>query len=432
VSAAPPRTVGYVAALAIVIANMVGTGVFTTLGLQAQGLSSPLALLALWAIGGIVALAGALSYGELAAALPRSGGEYAYLGRIYHPALGLAAGIVSITVGFAAPMALAAMALGYYAAPFTGLAPAATAALAMGVVTVAHAFDTRVGARFHVLATVLKLGLVLAFCAAGLAVAPATVLVFTEVEGAWQGIRSPSFAVSLIYVAYAYSGWNAAVYLAGEVREPQRTLPRSLLHGTLTVTGLYLLLNFVFLRTTPSAELPGTVEVGALSARWIFGAEGGALMSGLLSLLLLSTISAMAWTGPRVIEAAAQDLKPLGWLARRTRRGAPLRAVLAQSGLALAFVATGAFEGVLTYAGFTLSLTALLAVLGVLVLRQTAPALPRPYRVPAYPLTPLLFIAVTGFSLVYASLERPVVALSALATLGLALGLAIRRRSRPT
>ena len=151
-------------------------------------------------------------------------------------------------------------------------------------------------------------------------------------------------------------------------------------------------------------------------------------MSALLSLLLLSTISAMAWTGPRVIETAAQDLAPLAWLARRTRGGAPLRAVLAQSGLALAFVATGAFEGVLTYAGFTLSLTALLAVLGVIVLRRTAPDLPRPYRVPAYPWTPLIFLVVTGFSLAYGALERPVVALSSVATVGLSLGLASRRR----
>jgi APA family basic amino acid/polyamine antiporter len=423
----PRPTIGYPGAVALVVANMVGTGVFTTLGLQAASVASPLALLALWTLGGLVALAGALAYGELAAALPGSGGEYTYLRRIYHPALGLAAALVSVTVGFAAPVALAAMALGYYAEPFTGLRPALTASVAVALVTAAHALDTRFGQGFHLAATGLKLVLVAVFCVAGLMVAPAQVPDLGDLPGALQAAAGPGFAVSLIYVSYAYSGWNAAVYVAGEVREPWRVLPRSLILGTLLVTAMYLALNYVFLRTVPPAELAGAVDVAALSARWIFGPQGGALVSAMIALLLLSTVSAMVWAGPRVVQAAAADLPALAWLARRTRRGAPLRAVLAQSGLTLGFITTDTFEGVLTYAGFTLGLTASLAVLGVLVLRRNAPALPRPYRAWGYPVTPLLFLAVTVSSLAYAALDRPLVAVTALATLAASLALAARR-----
>lgn len=423
---APPRTIGFTAALALVVANMVGTGVFTTLGLQAAVVPDPLALLALWAIGGVVALAGALCYAELAAALPRSGGEYTYLGVIYHPALGIAAGLVSLTVGFAAPIALAAMALGYYTAPLTGLRPAVTATLAVVLVTGMHAFDTRVGQRFHVAATLLKVMLLLAFSAAGL-LAPAAVDLPLDPAAGVQAVFSGGFAVSLVYVAYAYSGWNAAVYVAGEVRDPQRVLPRSLVVGTLLVTGIYLVVNFVFLRTVPPAALAGTIEVGALSARQVFGPHGAVLMNGMLAVLLLSTVSAMVWTGPRVLQAAAADLPPLAWLAARTRGAAPMRAVLAQSGLALGFIATDTFEGVLTYAGFTLSLTAFLTVLGVMVLRRTAPGLARPYRAWGYPATPLVFLLVTGLALANAAEERPFVAAAALATVLGGLALAGRR-----
>jgi APA family basic amino acid/polyamine antiporter len=420
--------VSYGAAVTLVIANMVGTGVFTTLGMQAATVPSPAVLLALWLVGGLVALAGALSYAELAAALPRSGGEYTYLSRIYQPSVGLAAGLVSLTVGFAAPVALAAMALGYYAATLADVPPMLTATAALVAVTLFHAFDVRVGQRFHVFATALKLALIGVFCLAGLWVAPSARVFGPGPGPAWDSAWMPAIGVSLIYVAYAYSGWNAAVYVASEVRDAERVLPRALLHGTLLVTVVYLVLNYVFLRTVPLADLSGTVEVGALSAQRIFGVRGGELMSGMLCLLLLSTISAMVWTGPRVLQAAAEDFRPLAWLGGHTRGGAPLRAVVFQQGLALAFIATDTFEGVLTYAGFTLGLVALLTVLGVVVLRTTAPDLARPYRAWGYPVTPGLFLAVTGASLGYAALERPAIALAAVATVGLALALAARGR----
>jgi APA family basic amino acid/polyamine antiporter len=410
------KPMGYPTAVAIVIASMIGTGVFTTLGLQAQEIQTGFALLCLWGLGGLIALTGALSYGELAAALPRSGGEYHYLGRIYHPVLGVVAGWISVTVGFAAPSALAAMALGRYSATIAPVAPMHVAVVSIVAISAFHAFSVRLGTHFHVAATLMKVALIVVFCAAGLLAAPAGGITVVPGPSGWQEIITPAFAFSLIYVTYAYSGWNAAVYVAGEVRRPQRTLPAALVHGTLIVTVLYLLLNYVFLRTVPLPELAGRLEVGALSAVKIFGEAGGVLASVMICLLLVSSISAMVLAGPRVLQVAGEDLPGLRPLASHTRGGAPLPAILLQQLLAVAFVVTDSFEGVLSYAGFTLNLIALLTVAGIFVLRRTEPDLRRPVRVPGYPLTPAVFVLLNALILVFVLHERPVAAIAGLLT----------------
>ena len=427
------KPIGYLTAVAIVIASMIGTGVFTTLGLQAQEIQTGFALLCLWGLGGVIAMTGALSYGELAAALPRSGGEYHFLGRIYHPVLGIVAGWVSVTVGFAAPSALAAMALGRYAATITSVSPTQVAVGSIVVIAVFHAFSVRLGKHFHVVMTAMKLGLIIVFCMAGLLAGPVGDVSIAPSMAGWREVISPAFAFSLVYVTYAYSGWNAATYVAGEVRNPQRVLPVALAHGTLVVTALYVLLNFVFLRTVPLPELAGRLEVGALSAVNIFGASGGLLASAMICILLVSTISAMVMAGPRVLQVAGEDLPGLGALAARTRGGAPLPAMLLQQSLAVAFVVTDSFEGVLSYAGFTLNLTALLTVAGVFVLRRTEPDLPRPSRVPGYPFTPAVFVLLNLVILVFVLYARPVAAGAGLLTIlaGTVLALLHMRRGDP-
>lgn len=426
------KPIGYATAVAIVIASMIGTGVFTTLGLQAQEIQTGFALLCLWGLGGLIAMAGALSYGELAAALPRSGGEYHYLGRIYHPALGIVAGWISLTVGFAAPSALAAMALGRYAATVAAVSPMQVAVVAIVAIAVFHAFSVRVGKHFHVVATAMKLVLIVVFCVAGLLAGPAGGMAVAPSLPGWREVISPAFAFSLIYVSYAYSGWNAATYVAGEVRDPGRTLPAALIHGTLVVTLLYVLLNFVFLRTVPLPELAGRIEVGALSAVNIFGESGAMLASLMICLLLVSTISAMVMAGPRVLQVAGEDLPGLRPLAVRTRGGAPLAAIVLQQLLAIAFVVTGSFEGVLSYAGFTLNLIALLTVAGVFVLRYTEPDLPRPCRVRGYPFTPAVFVLLNVVILVFVLQSRPFAAGAGLLTIlaGVLLALLHGRRAK--
>jgi APA family basic amino acid/polyamine antiporter len=286
------------------------------------------------------------------------------------------------------------------------------------------------GERFQVVTTVLKILTILLFCVAGISVAPIGDYQFAPTQGVVNDIISPAFAVSLIYVSYAFSGWNAATYVAGEINEPRKVLPRALFHGTWIVTALYLLLNFVFLRTTSAEKLPGTIEVGALSAAYVFGDIGGAMMSGMLCLLLISTISAMVLAGPRVIHAIGEDVHSLRFFTALTPRGAPLRAILLQQALALVFVLTDSFEGVLSYAGFTLNLFASLTVLGVIVLRVRRPNMSRPYRTWGYPFAPLFFVLVNILILVFVMVERPGAGWAGLLTVCVGLTVGLFRRQK--
>ena len=404
----PVKVLGLRAATLLVVASMIGTGVFTTLGLQAEGVQDGTALLLLWLLGGLVAACGALVYAELAAALPRSGGEYVYISRCFGPALGVIAGWISATVGFAAPVALAAMAFGRYTATVVPVPPTPTAVGAVVLIAALHAFDVALGARFQVLATLLKVLAILLFCAVGLLSPPAPGhLPLLPEASTPAAVFSPAFALSLVYVSYAYSGWNAATYVTAEVRSPQRLVPRALLYGTLAVTVLYLLLNLVFLRSIPLVDLAGTVEVGALSAAHLFGDTGGRLISALLALLLLSTISAMLLVGPRVLEAMAADRQLLSLFGARSRRGAPTAAVLFSLALALVLILTGTFEAVLAFAGFTLMLSSVLTVLGAIRLRQREPDLPRPFRVPWYPWPALVYLCLTTATLLVVAWSNP-------------------------
>ncbi|QKG55457.1 amino acid permease [Hymenobacter sp. BRD128] len=411
--------INFRAGTAIVIASMVGTGVFTSLGFQVLGIQSGFALLMLWAVGGLIALCGAVSYGELAAAMPRSGGEYHYLSQIYHPALGFLSGWVSATVGFAAPTALAALALARYSqgvwpelATPLGAGSAYTWATVLAVAVVlglalVHGRSTRAGSRLQVVITTVKVLILVAFIGAGLVLGKPQPLTFAPDAAGWRALLSPTFAVSLVYVSYAYSGWNAAVYLTGEIERPQRNLSRILLTGTAAVLLLYVGLNYVFLRATPLAVLKGQLEVGYLAASWVFGPALGRLMGGVIAALLVSTISAMIFAGPRIVQTMGEDLPALGWLAGRSRAGIPVRALLLQVAITLVFILKPDFQAVLVYAGFVLNLFTFLTVLGVFVLRWRQPELPRPYRAWGYPVTPLLFLALSAWTLVFIIKDKP-------------------------
>ncbi|RYU83850.1 APC family permease [Hymenobacter persicinus] len=417
-----PYKISFLAGTAIVIANMVGTGVFTSLGFQVLGIQSGFALLMLWVVGGLIALCGALCYGELAAAMPRSGGEYHYLSQIYHPSVGFLSGWVSATVGFAAPTALAAMALGRYAASvWPGLNPQLLTVAVVLVLTAVHASSSRAGSRLQVVITAIKVLVLVFFIGAGLLTAQPQAISFVPRAADWQQLLSPAFAISLVYVSYAYSGWNAAVYLTGEVAEPRRNLPRILLAGTAVVLLLYVGLNFVFLYSTPIPKLAGQLEVGYVAAGQLFGPAVGRLMGAVIAGLLVSTVSSMIFAGPRIVQVMGEDLPALRALAVVSKTGIPVRAMLLQTGLTLLFVLTGTFEKVLLYAGFVLSLFTFLTVLGLFILRWRQPNLPRPYRAWGYPLTPLVFLALSGWTLIFILRDKPIESLYGLATLLLGL-----------
>ncbi len=418
----PTRSISLFTATCIVVANMVGTGIFTSLGFQVGGLPSGFAILALWLIGGVCALCGALCYGELAAALPRSGGEYHFLSVIYHPLAGFLAGWVSITVGFAAPIALAAMAFGsYFQGAFPGANPVTLSIILVAGVTAVHLGGTTIGSRFQNITTTLKVALIIVLIVAGCLVADPQPVAFFPQPGDGRLLLTSSFAVSLVYVMYAYTGWNASVYIVNEMRAPERNVPLSVAIGTAFVTVLYLLLNGVFLHVAPMAELAGKKEVAHVAATHIFGDAGGRLMSGLICAGLVASVSAMTWIGPRVAATMGEDWPALRSLARRNARGIPTLAILCQSAIVCLLLITAAFEAVLTYIQFSLSLCSFLTVLGVYVLRIRRPELPRPYRTWGYPLTPLLFLVVSAWMLWHILGSKPRESLAGLATLLLGL-----------
>ena len=388
---------------------MIGTGVFTSLGFQLLDIQSGFVLLMLWAVGGAAALCGALCYAELGAALPRSGGEYHFLSRIYHPALGFVSGWVSATIGFAAPSALAAITFGAYLGAAVPLLPATLSATALVVLlTGVHMFNRRSSGGAQRWLTGLKLLLIGGFCAAvWLMVEQGQPLSFAPTAGDGALLTGSAFAVALIYVNYAYTGWNAATYLTGEVESPQRNLPRALALGTGLVALIYLLLNFTFLYAAPVSAMQGQLEVGYIVAEHAFGGSGASLMGMLLAGLLISTVSAMILAGPRVMQTIGQDFSAFRLLARTNRHGLPVTAIGAQAVLALLFIWTASFESILVFAGFSLGLCTFLTVAGLFVLRFRRPDLPRPYRVTAYPLPPLIYLGLTGWTLFYILRERP-------------------------
>ncbi|MEP5763148.1 MAG: amino acid permease [Halieaceae bacterium] len=396
-------------AAAVVIANMIGTGVFTSLGFQLLELESGFVLLMLWAVGGLAALCGALSYAELGAALPRSGGEYNFLSAIYHPVAGFISGWVSATVGFAAPTALAALTFGsYLGSVFPALSPLWLATVLIVSLTLVHCSSHRQSGGAQSLLTLLKLALILGFSLVAILLADnPQPIVFSPVTGDGELLLSGAFAISLIYVNYAFSGWNAATYISGELEEPQRHLPRVLFISTALVALAYLMLNYVFLSVAPVDAMAGKVEIGYIAAQYVFGAAGADIMGVLLALLLISTVSAMILAGPRVLHAIGEDFPLFNLLGKTNSDGVPVRAILLQAGISLLFLWTSSFESILIFAGATMALNTFFAVLGVFVLRWRQPDLPRPYRTWMYPLPPLLFLAITGWTLLYTVLQRP-------------------------
>jgi basic amino acid/polyamine antiporter, APA family len=402
--------IGFLPATTIVIANMVGTGVFTSLGFQAAGIDEPLTLLLLWVIGGFIALCGAFSYAELGSAMPRSGGEYHYLSRLYHPSVGFLSGWFSATVGFSAPMALAAMAFGHY---FFGVVPALSPQLLGTIVIVCvaliHLTELRISGRFQSAITLFEIGLIVLFIFCGVFITPAPItLHLMPTAKNLSLLFCPAFAVSLVYVSYAYSGWNGATYLASEIKDASSNLPKSLLTGTGIVIVLYVLLNFVFLHSTPLPDLSGKLEVGLLSAVKIFDGVGGKIMGLCISLCLVSSISSMVMAGPRILKVMGEDYPRLALFSKENARGVPWVAICTQTGLALILLWTSTFEKVLMFTGFTMALFTSISVIGVFVLRGKKNIGTYTYKTTGFPVTPVIFLALNGWMIIYLLKERPV------------------------
>ena len=410
-------------ATAVVIANMIGTGVFTSLGFQLLAIESTGAILWLWVLGGLCALCGALCYAELGAHHTGSGGEYHFLTELVHPYAGFLSGGVSATVGFAAPIALASLTFGVYLATALPDIPPRLSATALILVMVAvHTRTYRESANGQYVLTLFKLLLIVLFIITALflgsgfaeQLSPASLVDVTEV------FSGPG-AVALIYVTYAYSGWNAATYILGELESPQRDLPRALIVGCAVVTLIYVLLNAVFLTSASVSSLSGEIEIAYIVADAVLGEGGAFVVSLLLSGILISTVSAMIMAGPRALQRLGEDYPGLDWLGQKNAGGLPANAIVFMGLIALFFLWTSTFEQILLFAGLVMAANTLFTVMAVFVSRArrrhahsgVSPA----FHMPLYPLPAIVFLMITGWTVVYTALQYPIGLLAAAALL---------------
>jgi APA family basic amino acid/polyamine antiporter len=414
-------------AITMVIANMIGTGVFTSIGFQLlpfpDGIPDPFAILSVWLLGGLIALCGAVAYAEIATSLKESGGEYLFLSKIYHPALGFTSGWISLFAGFGAPIAVAAIAIGKYSAPILGVDTEAVTTiggwefhhfkivsiLAILFVSAVHLIGVRVGGVTQNILTAIKLLLIVFFCVLPFFISgyETSGVSFAPSDNTWDYIFSLPFAGALVWVMYAYSGWNASAYIAGNMENPKKNLPLSLLVGTVTVMICYVLLNAVFLYTTPADKMIGQLEIGNVVSEHVMGASWGIVFSGIFSLALLSTMSAMVIAGPRVTERMGNDYSFFSWLTRKGKGGTPVFAILLQACFSILVVMISSFEAMIAYIGITLLIFSMLTVIGVFILRYRHPEMERPVKAWGYPITPAIFVIATCWMIIYFAKDDP-------------------------
>jgi len=414
---------------AIVVANMIGTGIFTTTGFLAGDLGRPSLVLGIWVVGAIIAVAGCLCYAEMGVNLPESGGEYIFLREAWGPVWGFLSGWISFFAGFSAPIAAAALAFSAYFSHFFpsfavtgGSANSGSATgwfhtghgqlLAVGIVVVFSVINVvglRLAARIQNVITGLKLGVLILFLGFAFTIGHGSMAHFSQAAVRTSTHSLPAqFAVSLIFVMFGYSGWNAATYVSGEMKTPERTIPASLVVGTLTVAAFYLLLNVAYLYALPLESMKGVVAIGEKSASALFGLRGGNFFSAIMSVGLLSCVSAMVIAGPRVYFAMAVDHCFFPAAARiHPQWGTPMYAIIFQALAAIVMILTGTFEGLVYYIGFALIFFAALAVAGSVHLRRREGWKRLAVVNWGYPLAPALFITASVWMLFYTASLRP-------------------------
>lgn len=415
------RRLGLFSVIAIIVADMVGTGIFTTSGLLMENLRSPGVMVVLWGIGGLIALSGAFCYAELSAAMPYAGGEYYFLSRLFHPLPGFLSGWISFIVGFSAPVAAASIGMSEYLlqafphwAPDHGLLGMtggvfARKALAMGIIlifTLLHIQGLKVGARVHNVLTIIKLLLILGMIVLGFSSGAGSFGHFeqtTPADYSFGGFKN--MGLSVMWILFAYTGWNAAAYIGSEVKNPRKNLPVALILGTSLVILLYMMLNVFFVYAIPPGDMEGVISVGGLAIKNLFGETYGRIFSLLIAVGLFSSVSALIILGPRIYYAMARQGHFFRFAARiHPKTGVPYLSVLIQGGVAMIIVFAGAFNEILTYMGFALSIFPIMAVYGIFKLHRDKAT---SYRAPAHPFFPLFFMLSNLAILVLGFAERP-------------------------
>ena len=381
------RRLGLFPVTNIVIANMIGAGIFTTSGLLMEDLRNPMVMLLLWVVGGFIAFCGAFAYSRLGVAMPHAGGEYLFLSRLYHPMIGFLSGWISFIVGFSAPIAASAIGFSEYFSravpgiitlqntiPFlsAGIVKKGIALLAILLFTAIHLRGIEFGARVQNYLTVLKVTLIVGLIAVGFAWGEGDINNLSSGESyAWDFGGWKTMGLSLMWIMFAYSGWNASTYIGSEIRNPSKNIPRSLLIGTGIVVVLYFLLNILFIYAVSAEMMSGVISIGGLAMGSLFGRSMEMIFSLLISFALFSSLSAFIILGPRVYYSMAKDGHFFRFVSDvNPTHNVPAKAILLQSGISIIMVLSGTFDQILTYMGFSLGIFPILAVLGVFRLRK--------------------------------------------------------------
>lgn len=401
----------------MVIANMIGTGIFTSIGFQVMnppiGIPDPFAIMFIWFIGGVFALCGATAYAEVATTFRESGGEYTFLSKIYHPIVGFASGWVSIIVGFSAAIAALALASGDYLMPIMNemlgsnlpeYVPKVVAISLIMLVTLIQLGGVVTGGLFQNIITTIKLMFILVIIITPfffLAESGKSHVSFSPTSSSWSTIFSLPFAGSLVYVMFAYSGWNSSSYIAGNMENPKKNLPFSLVTGTAIVTLVYLALTGVFMYVCTFDEMRGKVAIGNIVISKVFNEQAALIFAGLFAVALVSGINAMFIAGPRVAQRMGEDYRIFSFLKGQNEKGAPVNAILLQTLISITIVLLFDFRMILQYIELTLSLFCLLTVVGVFVIRARKLGDESSIKTWGYPFTPLLFIGVTLWMILY-------------------------------
>ena len=392
-------------ASAIVIANMIGTGVFTSVGFQLASVQNTWSIVLLWLAGGVLALFGAFAYAELGTHFKESGGDYIYLSRVFHPMLGYLSAWAGLTVGFSAPVALAAMAFTKYLAPF-GLQNNLWLAISIIVLTgLMHSFTIRNSSKFQNLSTAVKIIFILVLIVLGFTIKGSSTNAILLDDSWKQDLAKPGFAVSMVYVAFAYTGWNAASYVVDEIYNPAKNLPKALIGSTLFVTVVYVFFQIALLKNATAAALQGKEEVTFIAFDKLLGTTGGKWVSAFIAIQLIATISSYLWVGPRVTWAMAKENKLWAPLAKKNKHGIPVVATWVHVIIAVALALTGSFEKILVYAGFVLQLMASLTVATSLFLRNKEKG---SYTSPLKPWLQIIFLLFNAWVLIFTLINRPV------------------------
>ncbi len=416
------RKLGLFPVTNIVIANMIGAGIFTTTGLLMEDLRNPLLMILLWIVGGIIALCGALCYGELGAAIPRAGGEYIFLSKLFHPLFGFLSGWVSFFVGFSAPIAASAIGFTeYFTRAFPqlltlGIFEAATEAVVLKkfyailiifAFTLIHLRGIEFGTRVQNFLTLLKVGLIAGLIIIGFSLGKGSLDHFSQGSdfsfnfGGWKTI-----GLSLMWIMFAYSGWNASAYIGSEIKNPLKNLPRSLILGTGVVIFLYFCLNLFYVYAISPEDMSGVISIGGLAVGNLFGKSFESFLSILISFALFSSLSAFIILGPRVYYAMAKDRYFFKFASEvHSKYRVPSKSILLQCIISAVIVLSGSFEQILTYMGFSLGIFPILAVIGVFKLRHLRKST---FKLPGFPIVPLVYI-LAGVSILFLGfLERPI------------------------